>query len=107
MSSSETANVPGEILWRPRPDQIEPTRLAAYMRWLVTNKGLRFDSYDALWHWSVDELEAFWQSIWGFFDVQFDGSREQVLGASTMPGDRKSTRLNSSHERLSRMPSSA
>ena len=28
-------------------------------------------------------------------------------GASTHRGDRKSTRLNSSHERLSRMPSSA
>ena len=28
-----------------------------------------FDSYDATWRWSVDELEAFWASIWDFFDV--------------------------------------
>ena len=28
-----------------------------------------FDSYDELWRWSVDDLEAFWASMWDFFDV--------------------------------------
>ena len=35
------------------------------------------------------------------------GSREQVEGAHGPQGDRKSTRLNSSHLSVSRMPSSA
>ncbi len=76
----------GSILWTPRPEQIEPTRLAGYMRWLAAEHGLHFDSYDALWRWSVDELEAFWQSIWDFFGVQADGVREPVLGSRDMPG---------------------
>ncbi|MDR3455416.1 MAG: acetoacetate--CoA ligase [Rhodoferax sp.] len=86
MSPTVSATTPGAVLWAPRPAQIEPTRLAAYMRWLAAERGLRFDSYDALWRWSVDELKSFWQSIWDFFDVQATGSCEPVLGLSTMPG---------------------
>jgi acetoacetyl-CoA synthetase len=86
MSAAKTETAAGAVLWTPRPDQIAPTRLAAYMRWLATVRGLNFDSYDALWRWSVDELESFWQSIWDFFEVQADGSRDPVLGVSTMPG---------------------
>ena len=38
-------------------------------------------------------------------DDAFNDDREQLLAA--LPGDRKSTRLNSSHRSQSRMPSSA
>ena len=47
--------------------------MTEYMRWLAAERGLDFDGYDDLWRWSVDELEAFWASIWDFFDVQSDG----------------------------------
>ena len=30
MTASTAAVAPVEVLWTPRPDQIEPTRLAAY-----------------------------------------------------------------------------
>ncbi len=88
MTKTETAaeTLAGEVLWAPRPDQIAPTRLAAYMQWLDAERGLNFDDYDALWRWSVDQLETFWQSIWDFFDVRANGSCDPVLGASTMPG---------------------
>lgn len=86
MNPSDSANAPGAVLWTPRSDQIEPTRLAAYMHWLAAERGLSFDTYQDLWSWSVDELESFWQSIWDFFDVQADGSCDPVLGVTTMPG---------------------
>jgi acetoacetyl-CoA synthetase len=86
MSAAETTNAVAEVLWTPRPDQIELTRLAAYMRWLAADRGLTFDSYEALWSWSVDELETFWQSVWDFFEVQADGSSVPVLGSMAMPG---------------------
>jgi acetoacetyl-CoA synthetase len=74
------------ILWQPTLAQIEPTQLAAYQRWLDKNHGLQFDSYAALWQWSVDDIERFWQTIWDFFAVQAEGSREPVLASHTMPG---------------------
>jgi acetoacetyl-CoA synthetase len=36
------------------------------MRWLESEKGLRFDEYEDLWEWSVTELEDFWASIWEY-----------------------------------------
>jgi acetoacetyl-CoA synthetase len=76
----------GEVLWRPTPAQIEATQLAAYQRWLSTERGLRFDDYAALWSWSVTDVAAFWQTVWEFFDVQAEGSLEPVLTSHAMPG---------------------
>ena len=75
-----------EVLWRPTPAQVEVTQLAAYQRWLAAERGLRFDDYAALWQWSVADIEAFWQTIWDFFDVQAEGSQEPVLASHEMPG---------------------
>jgi acetoacetyl-CoA synthetase len=44
-----------------------------------------FADYDALWRWSVEDLEGFWGSIWDFFGVA-GGRYERVLAAREMPG---------------------
>jgi acetoacetyl-CoA synthetase len=97
VNESPSSRVPeGTELWRPSSDRIAASRLADYERWLAQRHGLRFADYQALWQWSVDELAAFWQSVWDFFAVQADGSPEPVLGARTMPGAEwfPGTRLN-------------
>ena len=45
-------------------------QIRLYQQWLQARRGLQFDSYAALHHWSVTDLPAFWQSIWDYFDVQ-------------------------------------
>ena len=45
-----------------------------------------FCSYDALWRWSVTDLESFWASIWEFYGLRAHAPYERVLGARTMPG---------------------
>ena len=45
-------------------------QIRLYQQWLADQRGLRFDSYEALWHWSTTDLEAFWQSIWDYFDLR-------------------------------------
>ena len=94
--SSATPPESGEVLWAPSADQVEATRLAAFQRWLATERGLRFDDYQALWQWSTDDIEVFWQSVWDFFDVQADGSCSPVLASTDMPGADwfPNTRLN-------------
>jgi acetoacetyl-CoA synthetase len=74
------------ILWQPSAERVERACLTRYRRWLEPRAGRSFGSYDELWRWSVDELDAFWRSIWDFFDVQADGSPERVLGRREMPG---------------------
>jgi acetoacetyl-CoA synthetase len=73
-------------LWEPSAELVERSRLREYMRWLEAERGLRFDDYDALWRWSVGDLDAFWRSIWDFFEVRADGDPSPVLGSREMPG---------------------
>jgi acetoacetyl-CoA synthetase len=75
-----------EILWTPSPERIEVATLTRYQRWLADAHGVRAQSYEQLWRWSVDELEAFWRSIVEFFDVRFEVASDRVLDRMTMPG---------------------
>ena len=68
--------------------QVRPARISVYTDWLARERGLHFDSYDALWRWSVTDLSAFWQSVWDFFDIQSPTPHRAVLENATMPGAR-------------------
>lgn len=61
-------------------------RLAAFEQWLALTHGLRFPDYDALWQWSVDDLDAFWQAIWDFHGIESPTPHSAVLAADRMPG---------------------
>ena len=55
---------------RRRPTHASTRASAPTSRWLERERGLRFDDYAALQRWSVDDLGAFWQSVWDHFDVR-------------------------------------
>ncbi|MFZ1741543.1 MAG: acetoacetate--CoA ligase [Pontixanthobacter sp.] len=76
----------GQLLWSPDEALIEKANVTRYMRWLEATRQLSFSDYDALWRWSVDDIDAFWASIWDYFDVQSEAPYEAVLGERTMPG---------------------
>lgn len=66
-------------------------QIIRYTRWLEREHGLHFDprtaeGYEALWRWSVDELDAFWSSVWRYFDIQSPTPHSAVLVADKMPG---------------------
>jgi acetoacetyl-CoA synthetase len=61
-------------------------QLRLYQNWLAAERGLSFDSYDALWRWSATDLDAFWQSIWDFFALQSPTPHSAVLASRSMPG---------------------
>jgi acetoacetyl-CoA synthetase len=77
---------PPEKLWEPPAELVERARMTEYVRWLAAERGLELDGYDALWRWSVEDLEGFWSSIWDFFGVQADGGCDRVLSSREMPG---------------------
>jgi acetoacetyl-CoA synthetase len=72
-------------LWRPDPGTISRSQLSRYTAWLEADRGLTFDGYNELWAWSVDEIEAFWQSVWEYFRVDAT-PYETVLADRKMPG---------------------
>lgn len=77
-----------EVLWAPPSDVRERSRIGTWMRHLDEAHALRFDDYDAVWRWSVEDLEAFWGSVWDHFGLIAHAPRERVLGDRAMPGAR-------------------
>jgi acetoacetyl-CoA synthetase len=61
-------------------------QIRLYQDWLREHRGLAFDSYDALWRWSVGDLGAFWQSIWDCFGIESPTEHTAVLADDRMPG---------------------
>jgi acetoacetyl-CoA synthetase len=61
-------------------------QIRLYQNWLAEQRGLRFDSYDALWRWSTTDLNAFWQSIWDYFALQSPTPHQAALVENRMPG---------------------
>ncbi len=77
----------GELLWEPSAETVERSNMTRYMRRLESERGLRFGGdYDALWRWSVGNLEEFWASIWDFFAVRASAPYGTVLSSHEMPG---------------------
>ncbi|WP_432903463.1 acetoacetate--CoA ligase [Micromonospora matsumotoense] len=78
----------GDVLWTPPADVRERSRIGGYLRWLRKHRGLDFADYDALWQWSVTDLDAFWRSIWDHFEVVAHTPPTATLGDAAMPGAR-------------------
>ncbi|WP_348774014.1 acetoacetate--CoA ligase [Micromonospora sp. WMMD714] len=76
------------MLWTPPADVRERSRIGGYLRWLREHRGLDFADYDALWQWSVTDLDAFWRSIWDHFEVVAHTPPTATLGDAAMPGAR-------------------
>ena len=87
------------VLWEPDEDRIESSNIVAFARWAARDKGVRafgdggstaagdFD-YDALWRWSVTDIDGFWASIWEYYGVRSTTPYERVLADRGMPGAR-------------------
>jgi acetoacetyl-CoA synthetase len=76
----------GDVLWSPSADPLEQGEIGRYLVWLRSHRQLTFADYQALWRWSVEDLEGFWSSIWEFYGIRAHSPFERVLGRATMPG---------------------
>ncbi|HET6443964.1 MAG TPA: acetoacetate--CoA ligase [candidate division Zixibacteria bacterium] len=76
----------GKMLWHPSESVIRDANLTAYMNWLETTLNLSFESFAELWQWSVDDLGAFWRSIWDYFSIVASRQFESIITDHSMPG---------------------
>jgi len=63
-------------------------QMRLYSEWLKARHGLEFASYDDLRSWSVDDLGAFWRSIWEYDEIESPTPFTAVLSADAMPRTR-------------------
>eukprot|EP01041_Mallomonas_annulata_P028973 gene28973-50878_t len=95
-----TASAPNEnpdtLLWQPNAARRERALITAFEAWLAHKRGLRFGGYEALWQWSVDEPEAFWSALLGFFEVPMAQAPRCMRSDDPMPATQwfEGARLN-------------
>ncbi|CCH77274.1 putative acyl-CoA synthetase [Nostocoides japonicum T1-X7] len=73
-------------LWTPGHDRVAAARITAFRRHAERACGRDLPDYDALWEWSVTDLEGFWRAVWEFFGLDRRSGFDRVLGADHMPG---------------------
>jgi len=77
----------GALLWSPSPHFAAKSNIAGYIQWLA-DRGRSFESYDALWRWSVGDPDSFWASLWDYFEIIAEGNWSRVRSDDPMPGTR-------------------
>lgn len=78
----------GKLLWTPSEMRKKESNINGYMRWLQEKMGKSFNSYHALWDWSVTDTSGFWASIWDYFHIHSAKPYAEVIGRRGMPNDR-------------------
>lgn len=77
----------GQLLWEPSQGLVESCNITRYINWLRDRGIVDCADYEALWRWSVDDIEAFWGSLWDFFEIVSDTPYEKVTDSLEMkPG---------------------
>ncbi|MFP5405457.1 MAG: acetoacetate--CoA ligase [Gammaproteobacteria bacterium] len=73
-------------LWRPDAGRVANAGITRFARWLQTERGLHFEGYEALWRWSVTDIDAFWSSVAEFCGLITHSPARAVLTEPRMPG---------------------
>lgn len=73
-------------VWQPTTETIRKARVTAFTNWLARERDLHFTDYDALWQWSVTEIDPFWRALWDYFEIRSAGAPECALADARMPG---------------------
>jgi acetoacetyl-CoA synthetase len=76
----------GDLLWEPSTSTIEQANMTHYVQWLAENKALTFETYQALWRWSVEHVVDFWKSLWDYFQITASEQPTEILADDSMPG---------------------
>ena len=76
-------------LWTPSRERVAAANITAFRATVESAWGVSLADHDALYAWSVDNSEAFWQSLWRFGGVIASKHWDAVLlDGDRMPGAR-------------------
>jgi acetoacetyl-CoA synthetase len=78
-----------EPLWVPAEERIEQANITAFMRRVEAEYRERFNNYNALYAWSIDQPQQFWRAVWDFAGIVAEHRGASVVADQhKMPGAR-------------------
>ena len=75
-------------VWTPDPARVQATPMHRFAAVAGARCGRRFDDYDALWRWSIEDRAAFWSLVWEFCGVRGTRGESVLVDGDRMPGAR-------------------
>ena len=72
-------------LWSPTPERVSAAAVTRFRTAVNERFGLSLQDYDALYEWSVAEIEQFWQALWDFVEIRCSEPATGVLTERAMP----------------------
>lgn len=75
-----------ELLWRPSQECINNSELNRFMTFVNRENDQEFNSYQALYNWSISDKQTFWSDIWNFFEVRGKKGESVLINENQMPG---------------------
>jgi acetoacetyl-CoA synthetase len=73
-------------LWYPSEDRIQNSNMTSFTRYVETLLGKGITSYQALYDWSINDIEEFWKSVWVISGLIHSHTYEKILSEEIMPG---------------------
>ena len=73
-------------LWRPSPAAIADSNMTKFRARVARDCSVELSDTDALWRWSVDDIERFWLTLWRFCDVIGETGAVILKDRDKMPG---------------------
>ena len=73
-------------IWTPDPATVDRARITDFARFAASRTAATFNDYPGLLAWSVRDLDAFWGTLYDYFDVPGEGRGKAVLADDRMPG---------------------
>ncbi|MHA1113740.1 MAG: acetoacetate--CoA ligase, partial [Alphaproteobacteria bacterium] len=73
-------------IWTPSKERIAQCNLTAFMREAEKRHGVTLPDYDAVYNWSVDAPEDFWNLLWDFTGIVGEKGKTVITDADKMPG---------------------
>jgi acetoacetyl-CoA synthetase len=94
-------------LWQPSPERIAAANATRFIATLRAERGVELADFPALWRWSVEHPEDFWESMLDFAEIRTGAVRHgnrSLENPDAMPGARwfPDTQLNFAQNLLRR-----
>jgi acetoacetyl-CoA synthetase len=74
-------------LWTPSEERIKQANVTRFIGFVNEKHGLKIDSYDELYEWSIENIQDFWEVMWEFAEIKASRRYDMVVDdLSRFPG---------------------
>jgi len=79
----------GKLLWEPSEEVKKKANMTRFISFVNEKHGLKIDSYDELYKWSIEKIPDFWATMWEFVPIKASRMYDEVVDDLTkFPGAR-------------------